>query len=465
MLVISDRVKESSITEGIGSVVLAGSFGSFQSFSTGIGDGNTTYYCIENGTRWEVGQGSYNQGMNSLSRDLIFDSSVGGATKISLEGPSVVFCTLPADRAIIQNEVGHTFVSGISTLELNASGINSNSINNFGEAAFAEKVLVSGDLALLGQLLYGGNLSNINNITNSGDIVSSGFLTLVRPEGDAGNFFHAYKEDGTRQTVALHFDSQISPLWKFGLKTNPNSQTGPPTFAYVFARDGSAGMVSNTDNFFSISDSIGLNATHNSNTVLRASSITGVYLETTSSANPSFVITGPPLATQPLQEWRQSDDTILSVVDSGGRFGILRENPEYELDVNGDGRMETIYVTSGIYFQDGTFQNTANVTGSGGGSGGGGGNRQYSNVTADYSMSSSDDVIFADSTSNPVNVYIPTAVSVGGKEVTIKMVAGSQPVAVVPSGAELIDNQASYTITNTYESITLLSNNSNWFII
>ena len=58
MLVISDRVKESSITEGIGSVVLAGSFGSFQSFSTGIGDGNTTYYCIENGARWEVGQGA-----------------------------------------------------------------------------------------------------------------------------------------------------------------------------------------------------------------------------------------------------------------------------------------------------------------------------------------------------------------------------------------------------------------------
>jgi hypothetical protein len=457
MLVISDRVKESSVSEGLGSIVLAGPFGSFQSFSKGIGNGNTTYYCVENGTRWEVGQGVYDQGTNSLSRDLVFDSSIGGGTKISLEGPSVVFCTLPADRAIIQNEVGHTFVSGISTLELNASGVNSNSINNSGEAAFAEKVLVSGDLALLGQFLYNGNLANINHITTSGDIVSSGFLTLVRPDGDAGNFFHAYKADGVRQTMALHVDSNTSPLWKFGLKTNPNSETAPPTFAYVFARDGSAGMVSNTDNFFSISDSVGLSATHDSNVVLRASSLTGVYLETTSSANPSFVITGPPLATQPLQEWRQSDDTVLSVVDSGGKFGVLRENPEYEIDVNGSGRMETIYLTSGIYFQDGTFQNTANVADSG--------NRQYANVTADYSMSSSDDVILAYSTLNPINVYIPTAISAGGKEVTIKMVAGIEPVTVVPSGAELIDGQGSYTITHRYESITLLSNNSNWFII
>ena len=296
MLVISDRVKESSVSEGLGSIVLAGPFGSFQSFSKGIGNGNTTYYCIENGTRWEVGQGVYDQGTNSLSRDLVFDSSIGGGTKISLEGPSVVFCTLPADRAIIQNEVGHTFVSGISTLELNASGVNSNSINNSGEAAFAEKVLVSGDLALLGQFLYNGNLANINHITTSGDI-----------------------------------------------------------------------------------------------------------------------------------------------------------------DVNGSGRMETIYLTSGIYFQDGTFQNTTNTGNVAG--------RQYANVTADYSMSSSDDVILANSTPSPINVYIPTAISAGGKEVTIKMVAGIEPVTVIPSGAELIDGNGSYTITHRYESITLLSNNSNWFII
>lgn len=364
MLVISDRVKESSITEGSGSVTLQAPFGSFQSFYQGIGGGNTTYYCIENGTRWEVGQGIYDENTNSISRDVIFDSSASGA-KINIQGVSVVFCTLPASKAIVQDENGYTYISGIATPYLNASHVEAQNLSVSGQSNL-EEVTISGDLALLGNFIYNGDLSEINSVTTSGDIHSSGFLTLVRPLGDAGNFLHAYKNDGTRQTMALHFDGNISPLWKFGLKTNPNSQTDPPTFAYIFARDGSVGSVSNVDNYFQLSDGAGFLTQHDANAVLRASSLTGVYVETTSSAHPTFVITGPPVATQPLQEWRQADDTVLSVVDSGGKFGILRENPEYEVDVNGSGRMETIFLTSGIYFQDGTFQNTALV---GGGSG------------------------------------------------------------------------------------------------
>ena len=45
-LVISDRVKETTITTGTGTVTLGGAFGGFQSFSSAIGNGNTTYYTI-----------------------------------------------------------------------------------------------------------------------------------------------------------------------------------------------------------------------------------------------------------------------------------------------------------------------------------------------------------------------------------------------------------------------------------
>jgi hypothetical protein len=361
MLIISDRVKESSLTTGSGVVVFDSAFGGFQSFQTGIGDGNTTYYCIENGVRWEVGQGVYTLSGDTLSRDVVFDSSAGGA-KINLEGVSTVFCTLPADKAIIQNEASGTYVVDISTLELNSSGIISNTLSNSGDAVFGNDVLVSGDLTVVGSLF------GVDDISSSGDIVSSGFLTLIRPNGDAGNFFHAYKEDGTEQTAALHFDGNASPMWKLGLKSNPTSQTAPPTFAYVFAKDGSAGMVSNTNNYASISDGIGFTVYHDTNTVFRASSLTGVYIETTSSANPSLVVTGPPAPITDLQRWSLYDDTILSVIDSGGKIGILNDNPLYELDVNGSGRMDELYLTSGIRFQDGTFQSTA-----GGGGGGGGG--------------------------------------------------------------------------------------------
>ena len=74
-LIISDRVKETSITTGTGSITLTGAIGGFQSFLAAIGDGNQTYYTIENDTRWEVGIGTYTSSSNILSRDTVFASS------------------------------------------------------------------------------------------------------------------------------------------------------------------------------------------------------------------------------------------------------------------------------------------------------------------------------------------------------------------------------------------------------
>lgn len=97
-------------------------------------------------------------------------------------------------------------------------------------------------------------------------------------------------------------------------------------------------------------------------------------------------------------------------------------------------------------------------------SAGGGGNRTYANVSADYSMDVSADVVFADSTSNPINVYIPTAVGVGGKEIMVKMSAGNNTVSINASGAETIDGVGLHVLSNRFQSLSLISDNSNWFI-
>ena len=70
-LIVADRVKETTVTAGTGSVTLKGAYGGFQTFSDAIGDGNSTYYTIENFTRWEVGIGTYSSGGNTLSRDTV----------------------------------------------------------------------------------------------------------------------------------------------------------------------------------------------------------------------------------------------------------------------------------------------------------------------------------------------------------------------------------------------------------
>lgn len=222
MFKLSDRVKETSTTTGSGSVVLNGAYGAFQSFDKGIGDGNETYYAIENNARWEIGQGIYTASSDSLSRDVIFDSSANGS-KINLEGVSVVFCTLPASKALIKSP---------------------------------------------------------------------------------------------QDTISL----------------------------------------------------------------------------------------------------------------------------------------------SGIYFADGSFQNSA-------ASGISGGYRVYNNISSDFSMSDNSDVIFLDTTSSSINLYLPTASGKGGKQLTIKLKAGSNSGVIIASGSQTIDGQDQIGIYYTYESISLLSDNSNWFLM
>ena len=97
MFKLADRVKQTSVTTGIGDVVFHSTLPSFQSFASAIGDGNSTYYVIETFTKFEIGVGTYNSSTDSLSRDIVLVSS-DGTSKIELEGVSTVFVTYPAKK-------------------------------------------------------------------------------------------------------------------------------------------------------------------------------------------------------------------------------------------------------------------------------------------------------------------------------------------------------------------------------
>ena len=104
-LVINDRVKETSTTTGTGTFSLDGASQSFESFVSGIGTGNTTYYCIENPTaspaEFEVGIGTVTDATpDTLSRTTIISSSNSDALVNFSVGDKNVFCTMPAKRTI-----------------------------------------------------------------------------------------------------------------------------------------------------------------------------------------------------------------------------------------------------------------------------------------------------------------------------------------------------------------------------
>ena len=324
-LIIADRVKETTITQGAGTITLSGAtFGGFQSFSDAIGEGNTTYYCIQNESNFEIGIGTYSSG--TLSRDTVIESSNSGA-KISITGVAIVFGVVPSTKLIYKNENGDFVITGdVNVDDVNADLVSAN----------------SGD--------FGSILSN--------GIESSGLLTLTRE--DAGNFFHAYVDDSNDRTISLHSDAAVAPTWKLGLKNAPSSETDAPAYAYIYGSEGSIGLVGNSDNQITISNSSPFIAKHQGVDVITAHYVTGVHLQSNSSAYPALIVNGGAALSADIQRWNNNAGTTLSVVDNAGNFGIRNSNPSYQLDVTGTGNF-----SQSIRFGDGTVQSTAYVNSSG----------------------------------------------------------------------------------------------------
>ena len=109
-LVIKDRVKETTTTTGTGTINLAGAASGFQSFVDGVGDGNTTYYVIEdaNGTAWEVGIGTITDASpDTLARTTVL-ASTNSNSQINLSsGTHTVFGTYPAGKAVYLDASGN----------------------------------------------------------------------------------------------------------------------------------------------------------------------------------------------------------------------------------------------------------------------------------------------------------------------------------------------------------------------
>jgi hypothetical protein len=122
-LVVKDRVRENSTTTGTGSLTLSGAVSGFQTFSSAIGNTNTTYYCIVNGAEWEVGLGTVSAG--ALARTTVLSSSNAGSLVTFTAGTKDVFCTYPSSKGIYTDASGNTIALGTpaSATLTNATGL------------------------------------------------------------------------------------------------------------------------------------------------------------------------------------------------------------------------------------------------------------------------------------------------------------------------------------------------------
>jgi len=124
-LVVKDRVKETSVTSGTGTLTLAGAATGFQTFSTAIGNTNTTYYAIVDATAgtWEVGVGTVAAG--TLARTTVIASSNSNAAVNFAANTKDVFCTYPADKGLYVDASGNAIALGTpaSATLTNATGL------------------------------------------------------------------------------------------------------------------------------------------------------------------------------------------------------------------------------------------------------------------------------------------------------------------------------------------------------
>lgn len=112
-----DRVRESCISPGTGTAVLAGAAIGYQTFSAGVGANNTTYYVIadQSGANWEVGYGTVGALGTTLARTTVLSSSNGGSLVNFTSGTQDVWVDYPATKAVFQDSTGTVSVPVLLT--------------------------------------------------------------------------------------------------------------------------------------------------------------------------------------------------------------------------------------------------------------------------------------------------------------------------------------------------------------
>ena len=107
-LVINDRVKETTTTTGTGAVSLGGAVTGFETFAAGIGNSNTTYYCIahQDQAEFEVGLGTLDGDSSDLTRTTVISSSNSDSAVDFSAGTKDVFCTIPASKMLFKDASG-----------------------------------------------------------------------------------------------------------------------------------------------------------------------------------------------------------------------------------------------------------------------------------------------------------------------------------------------------------------------
>lgn len=408
MAILKDRIKETSSTSGTGYITLAGASESFQSFSA-VGDGNVTYYTIQNGNQWEVGQGTYTSGTSTLSRDSVFDSSDNGS-HIALSGNSTVFVTYPADKSLYadENEIVNLPTGGIKFSDtttqttaglvagdniselVNDSGyinahptISAASSSDNSGRTYIQDILLDSNGHVTGVAtatetvtdtdttytagdgldLSGTEFAVDGTVVRSGDNVSvfvndAGYLTThpaITAASSSDNSGRTYIQDilldsnghvtGVATATETVTDTDTTYTAGTGLTLDGTEFNIDAT---VLQTGDNVSLLTNDANY------IGGIGSENELAKFKADgSLTGVPgLEANTDGDPGLDIFRESGQITTLVNIYTEDTGILTVIDENGWIGIGSGDPSYQLDVAETGSFGALLVSGNGYFED-----------------------------------------------------------------------------------------------------------------
>ena len=219
-LVVNDRVKETSTTAGTGTFTLDGAVTGFETFSSAIGNGNTTYYAIEipNTTEFEVGLGTVAAG--TLARTTVISSSNSDGSVFFSAGTKNVFCTLPASKAVIKDASGNVILGANKVIEFGDAGENISGNGTDLEINSSGKIFLDADAA-------GEVHIQDNNTTLIKFFQFSNFVTLESTV--VNKDFHIRGNDGGSTINALSFDMSEAGAATFNSDVTVGSKLKLPT--------------------------------------------------------------------------------------------------------------------------------------------------------------------------------------------------------------------------------------------
>jgi hypothetical protein len=236
--VIADRVRETTLTTGTGSIALAGAVSKYKAFSSVLSTGDTTYYAIveQSGSGWEVGIGTFTA-PSTLARTTVLSSSNSGSLVSFVSGTKDVFITLPAIKTNVEDQPNLIEVNSSSdALRITQTGAgNALVVEDTANPDSTPFVIDTSGRAIVGTTTSQNSSYRLQSIgTNGGDLLTQrwvassggGFLRLQKSRGATIGTPGIVSNGDTIATLSFDADDGVGFIQAATIAASVNSTPG-----------------------------------------------------------------------------------------------------------------------------------------------------------------------------------------------------------------------------------------------